>query len=93
MIIPCTKELETVARRLVWFKSPKEALMDPYLFLAHVMTYGTLEDVSVVKKALGMEAFKEALFHLPPGIMDIKSWTYWTLMTDFPQSSMPKRNL
>jgi hypothetical protein len=93
MIIPHTKDLEAVARRLVWFKPPKDALDDPYLFIAHVMTYGTLKDVSVVKKALGMGVFKETLFHLPPGIMDIKSWTYWTLITDFPQSSMPERRL
>lgn len=91
MIIPQTQELKNVARRLVWYKSPEQALEDPYLFLAHVMTYGTLEDIITVKDSLGIAAFKEALHQLPPGIMDIKSWTYWSVVTGSTIASMPER--
>jgi len=34
-----TEELERVARRLIWWKSPVEALRDTQRFLAQVMTY------------------------------------------------------
>jgi len=36
--LPPTPELLAVARRVVWFKEPDEALADPVHFLAHVMT-------------------------------------------------------
>ena len=92
--IPHTKELEKVAQRLIWFKSPQDALEDPYTFMAHVMTYGTLNDVLIIKKALGMVAFKEALDHLPPGIIDAKSWNYWNLMVGrFPVPPLPERKI
>ena len=90
--IPHTKDLQKVAQRMVWFKSPHDALDDPYTFMAHVMTYGTLKDVIVVKKSLGIDSFKEALDHLPPGIMDETSWHYWSIMMDrYPVSSLPER--
>ena len=40
---PATPELLSVAERVVWFKTPSEALADPVHFLAHVMTYGTVK--------------------------------------------------
>ena len=39
-------ELERVARRLVWWKRPAEALADPRRLLAQAMVYGTVEDVT-----------------------------------------------
>ena len=42
--LPATPELLNVARRVVWFKEPEAALADPVHFLAHVMTYGTVEE-------------------------------------------------
>ena len=92
--IPHTKELERVAQRLIWFKTPQEALDDPYTFMAHVMTYGTLDDVLTIKRVLGIKAFKEALKHTPPGIMDAKSWNYWHLVTDqLPTPPLPRRKI
>jgi hypothetical protein len=43
-------ELVRVAKRMVWFKPPEETLEDTAFFLAHVMTYGTVEDVVTAKK-------------------------------------------
>jgi hypothetical protein len=92
--IPESESLKKVAQRLVWFKKPIDALNDPYLFLAHVMTYGTVKDVIIVKQSLGIEAFSEALKQMPPGIMDIKSWTYWHLMTgQYPPPPLPMRKI
>lgn len=92
--IPLTPALKNVARRLIWFKEPNKALQDPYTFLAHVMTYGTVEDVLVVKRTLGLAAFQEALEHMPPGIMDPKSWSYGHLITGkYPAPPMPARKI
>jgi hypothetical protein len=47
--LPLTPELLNVARRVVWFKEPEETLSDPVHFLAHVMTYGTAEDLRALE--------------------------------------------
>jgi len=41
-----SEELTRVAKRVVWFKTPEDTLREPKLFLPHLMTYGTLEDIS-----------------------------------------------
>ena len=77
--LPATPELLRVARRVVWFKEPEEALADPLHFLAHVMTYGTVEDLKALRGVVGADDFCEVLDHAPPGIFDARSWAYWHL--------------
>ena len=77
--LPETPELLAVAERVVWFKPPSEALADPVHFLAHVMTYGTVEDLRALDGVVGLDAFREALDNAPPGIFDARSWAYWSL--------------
>lgn len=91
---PHSDDLMKVAPRVVWFKAPEAALADPVRFLAYVMTYGTPEDVAVVRRHVGDDGFREALEHAPPGIMDARSWAYWNVMAgkdDIPP--MPVRHL
>jgi hypothetical protein len=77
--LPATSELLAVAERVVWFKAPSEALADPVHFLAHVMTYGTVEDLRALEGLAGQPELREALEHAPPGIFDARSWAYWNL--------------
>jgi hypothetical protein len=77
--LPATPELLSVAERVVWFKAPSEALADPVHFLAHVMTYGTVEDLRALEGVAGQREFREALEQAPPGIFDARSWAYWNL--------------
>ena len=77
--LPATPELLSVAKRVVWFKAPSEALADPVHFLAHVMTYGTVEDLRALEGLAGQREFREALEHAPAGIFDARSWAYWNL--------------
>ena len=77
--LPATSELLSVAERVVWFKAPSEALADPVHFLAHVMTYGTAEDLRALEGLVGHREFRETLEHAPPGIFDPRSWAYWNL--------------
>lgn len=92
--IPITTETTHIASRLIWFKTPEKALQDPYNFLAYVMKNGTLQDIITIKKLLGMSVFEETLDHMPPGIMDKRSWVYWNIMCNkSPDTPLPTRNL
>ena len=72
--LPATPELLRVARRVVWFKSPEAALADPIHFLAHVMTYGTADDLAAVSGVIGRDDLCEVLDNAPPGVFDPRSW-------------------
>jgi hypothetical protein len=90
--LPCTPELENVAQRTVWFKSPAEALDQPYHLVAHVLTFGTHEDVTTLRRYISDDELLEALDHAPPGIFDPRSWAYWNLkMGRYPTPKIPKR--
>jgi hypothetical protein len=78
-VLPQTPELLAVAERVVWFKPPAETLADPIHFLAHVMTYGTVEDLRALQGVIGAEEYLEVLEHAPPGVFDPRSWAYWNL--------------
>jgi len=77
--LPETPELLAVARRVVWFKPPFEALRDLPRFLAHVMTYGTIDDLLWLTGVVSPEDFLQALELAPPGVFDARSWAYWNL--------------
>lgn len=92
--LPPTPGLLTVARRVVWFKEPAEALADPILFLTHVMTYGMIEDLAALRGLVGVEQFREALDHAPSGVFDPRSWAYWNLICGRgPAPPLPMRDL
>ena len=91
---PHTAELAHLAKRLEWFKSAGDALKDPYHFVAHVLTFGTFEDVTVLRQHLSTSDLKDAIDHAPPGIFDSRSWNYWNLMIGrYPAPPLPKRKL
>ena len=77
--LPRPPSLLAVAKRVVWFKEPADALADPLHFLAHLMTYGTVEDLRVVESVVGEKEFLETLDHAPAGVFDPRSWAYWNL--------------
>ena len=77
--LPITPETLNVARRVVWFREPEAELADPVHFLAHVMTFGTVEDLKALQGIVGTDEFREVLENAPPGIFDARSWAYWNL--------------
>ncbi len=92
LYLPKTPALLKVARRVVWFKKPEDTLENPNHFLAYLMTYGTQEDIKIVRQFLTLKDFSEALKQAPPGIFDPRSWTYWHLVChQDPPPSLPKR--
>jgi hypothetical protein len=78
--LPTTPELLRVARRVIWFEEPERGLADPLQFLAHVMVYGTVEDLKALRGIVGTDDYREVLDHAPPGIFDPRSWAYWNLV-------------
>ena len=90
--LPKTPALLAVAKRVVWFKEPADALADPVHFLAHVMTYGTVEDLRVVESVVGEMEILEVLDHAPAGVFDPRSWAYWNLKCGrVPAPALPVR--
>ena len=89
-----TPEIAAVARRVIWFEDAESALADPARFLAYVMTYGTHEDMKIVRRHVSDDDFIKALDHAPAGIIDPRSWAYWnSKMGRYPAPPMPERNL
>ena len=87
-------ELLHVAHEVVWFKEPEETLADERFFLAHVMTYGTIEEIAVVKKYFTPAQFREALENAPAGVFDPRSWACWNTMFDrVPVPELPRRHI
>jgi hypothetical protein len=90
--LPCHSDLLEVAIHVVWFEPAQKALADPIRFLAYLMTYGTIEDVVVVRRYVDLGDFREALERAPPGIIDPRSWAYWNTVTGrYPVPPMPRR--
>ncbi len=88
------RDLQMVAKRVVWFKKPEDALRDTKLFLAHVMTYGTLNDITVTLHYFSESDFEAVLDDPPPGIFDRRSWIYWNVRyRREPVPALPNRNL
>ena len=91
--LPAVPELEALARRVVWFKAPADALSMPAHFVAHVLTFGTHEDVSVLRRFVSDDDLREALTCAPPGVFDDRSWAYWnlSLLDRYPAPPRPSR--
>ncbi|HEX3745254.1 MAG TPA: hypothetical protein VHW09_15025 [Bryobacteraceae bacterium] len=90
--IPLTPETENVARRVIWFEPPADALADPVRFLAYAMARATHQEMKIIRQYVNDAEFLEALDHAPPGIIDRRSWAYWnSKMGRYPAPPEPER--
>lgn len=90
--VPLTSEIETVARKVIWFEAPEQAVADPVRFLAYAMTYGEISDMTAIRRYVSDEELADALLNAPPGIFDARSSAYWNLVTGrYPTPPMPTR--
>ena len=69
--------MEALARRLMWFGEPAEALSNPVRSVAYALARATHEDMNILRAFLTDDDLREALDHAPPGIIDPRSWAYW----------------
>jgi hypothetical protein len=85
-------KLEAIAREIVWWEQPEVTLSDQNDFLCRVMARGFWEDLKHVEEIYGEDAFREALRHSRPGVIDIASWHYWHHRLGIkPVPEMPRR--
>ncbi len=90
--LPTTPQTLGIARNVIWFESPEQALADPVRFMAYAMTYASPEDMRAIRKHVSDDEFREALDHAPPGIIDPRSWAYWnSKMGRYPAPPRPVR--
>ena len=86
--------LRTIAERLIWWQPPADSLRQPRRFLAQVMVLGNWDDVQVARRTFGDAAFREVLHDAPPGVFDLRSWTYWHHVFGLlPVPPLPRRRL
>jgi hypothetical protein len=90
--IPLNSETAAIARRLVWFEEPAQALADPVRFMAYAMAHATHDEMRALRCYVSEEDFREALDKAPPGIIDPRSWAYWnSRFGRYPAPPMPER--
>jgi hypothetical protein len=92
--IPLTAETAAIAKRVIWFEPPAQALADPVRFLAYAMTYARHEDLCALRCYVSDDDLRDALDRAPPGIMDGRSWAYWhSKLKTWPPPPLPQRRL
>lgn len=70
-------DLESLARRYIWWKSPTEAMATPDRIIAQVMNIGDFDDVQALAKQVGDDVLRRVLLHAEAGQFNARSWTYW----------------
>jgi len=87
-----TPQLELIAKRVAWWKTPAEALANTNDFLCRVMALGLWADVTYVARMFGDDAMRQALNQAPAGVFDPASWHYWHYRLGFDRvPSLPRR--
>lgn len=74
---PVDRLLQAMARKYVWWLSPREAAARPDLIITQVMDIGDYEDACRLEAAMGRQALARALRHAEPGRLSERSWAYW----------------
>jgi hypothetical protein len=89
-----SQALHRIADRLMWWQSAAESLERPRRFIAQVMVLGNWDDMQTTRRAFGDDALRETLRAAPPGIFDLRSWTYWhQVFRLLPVPPLPQRKL
>lgn len=75
--LPLTDETAGLARRLIWFEEPDQALADSIRFIAYAFERATHQDMQVLRRYVNDSDLVRALDAAPPGIIGPRSWSYW----------------
>ena len=70
-------EMEVLASKYVWWKTPAEAVSLPDRVIAQVMNIGDYDDVQSLAKHVGDEVLRGVLVRAEGGQFSERSWTYW----------------
>lgn len=72
-----TSELEGLAGKYVWWKTPAEAVEMPERVIAQVMNIGDYADVQQLVHQVGDDVLRTVVAHAQAGQFSQRSWTYW----------------
>ena len=75
--LPNNESFREIARSVIWFEPPEEALSDTVRFVAYAMTHATFAEMQIIRQELDDDALREVLTKAPPGVIDARSWAYW----------------
>lgn len=90
--LPLNDTFYGVAKRVIWFEPPQEALQDTVRFVAYAMTHATFDDMQTIREQLSDNELREVLANAPSGIIDPRSWSYWhAVLGQYPAPPMPQR--
>ncbi len=84
-------ELVRVARRVVWYDDPEQALSDLPTFLAHTMAYSSPADLKIVAAYVPELEFQKVLERPPAGVFTEESWRRWHEHFGLPVPALPRR--
>lgn len=83
-----------MARKYVWWQSAERTLEDRRLFLAQMMTLGTVADVRWMLSRVATSELRHVLRDPPIGIFNRRSWYFWHLRLGLtPTPELPTRHL
>lgn len=87
-----TPELRRAAERCVWYEAPERVVAHPARLVAHILTFGSVEDVNALRAQYSDDDLREALDAAPAGVFDPRSWAYWNLVVGrYATPPLPKR--
>jgi len=71
------EQIQKLASRYIWWKTPEESMMFPQQVFASVMNLGTLEDLQELESLVGEASLRKTLAAAEAGQFRPRSWTYW----------------
>ena len=70
---------QAMARKYVWWQPPDRTLAERRLFLAQVMTLGSVDDVRWLLSHVSEDRLRGVLRDPPAGVFNARSWRFWHL--------------
>jgi hypothetical protein len=88
---PYPEPLLRLARKVVWYDAPEEALADLPSFLANLMAYGSPADIAVGEQYIPETEFRKVLANAPAGIFALDAWKRWHEHFGLKTPALPRR--
>ena len=88
---PYPAELLQVARKVVWYDRPEDALRDLPSFLAQAMVFGSPADIAAVERFVPAEEFRKVLENAPSGVFTQDAWVRWHERWGLAVPPLPRR--
>jgi hypothetical protein len=75
---PAPARLRRLARKVVWWMTPAQALAEPSRVIGQTLQWGDFDDMEILRAQYGDRAIAAFLKSAPDGVLDRRSWTLWS---------------